>query len=71
MNGLLDTGSTPVYSTIKKGFEIPYFMVFRAFLLPFNSILNRFKPSKIKKSVVKSVVKIQAIVMIKTAHPIN
>ena len=45
VNGLLDTGSTPVYSTIKKGFEIPYFMVFRAFLLPFNSILNRFKPS--------------------------
>ena len=41
VNGLLDTGSTPVYSTIKKGFEIPYFMVFRAFFI---AILQYFKP---------------------------
>lgn len=34
-------GSTPVYSTIKKGFEIPYFMVFRAFFI---AILQYFKP---------------------------
>ena len=40
MNGLLDTGSTPVYSTIKKGFEILYFMVFRAFFI---AILQYFK----------------------------
>ena len=41
VNGLLDTGSTPVYSTIKKGFEMPYFMVFRAFFI---AILQYFKP---------------------------